>query len=286
VAWLLAGWALCALLLRRIANWELAALATVGTPASLINAVSGQNGEFSAALLCGGILFLESAPLAAGVLFGLLCFKPHLAVLVPFALAIGGYWRAFMAAAVTLLITIGVSWLLFGDQTWIAFLHNAPINAKLMERDGGLWYRMPTIFGMVRLLGGSIAAAYTAQVISAVAALALTAHFWLGGAPLLRKGAVLLLATFLTTPYAWDYDLVSLTFVVFWLAQEGLRDGFLPWEKNLLALTLAVPMILSPLGGAIHFQIGPLVFWSMLIFAIRGHEVRTPQAGLAVPATE
>ena len=202
IAWLLAGWALCAFLLKWNMNWEAAVLAAVATPASFINAISGQNGEYSAALLCGGVLFLESNPLLGGMLFGLLCFKPHLAVLVPLALAAGGHWRAFLAAAGTLLMTVGMSWMLFGDHTWAAFLHNAPINTKLMEQDDGLWHRMPTIFAMIRLMGGNIIAAYSAQILSAITALVLTARFWRSSAPLLSKGAVLLLATFLTTPYA------------------------------------------------------------------------------------
>jgi hypothetical protein len=284
IAWLMAGWALCAVLLKRTTNWGVAILAALATPASFINAISGQNGQYSAALLCGGILFLESNPLIAGMLLGLLCFKPHLAVLVPLALAAGGYWRAFLAAATTLLLTVGISWLLFGGQAWAAFLHNAPINTKLLEQDDMLWHRMPTLFAMVRLLGGSVAMAYSAQLLSAAVAITLTIHFWRGRAPLLRKGAVLLLATFLTTPYAWDYDLVSLTFAAVWLAQDGLKNRFLPWEKSLLALILVMPLILSPIGTASHLQIGPFILWIMLILALRCRPQRVGQLDLAVPA--
>jgi len=42
---------------------------------------------------------LERRPVAAGLLFGLLCYKPHFGLLVPVALASGGYWRSFAAAS-------------------------------------------------------------------------------------------------------------------------------------------------------------------------------------------
>ena len=200
VAWLLSGWGACFLLLRRILPWRTALLAVFAAPASFINALSGQNGQFSAALLCGGVLLLESNPLIAGLLFGLLCFKPHLAILVPIALAAGGYWRAFASAAVTALSAAGLSLILFGGQTWAAFLHNAPLNTWLLENDTGLWHRMPTMFSMVRLAGGPISLAYGLQIVSALAAIFLLVRIWRGRASMDRKGAILVLATFLATP--------------------------------------------------------------------------------------
>lgn len=283
-AWLVAGWVLCWLLLKRVVNWDTAAIAVLGTPASLINALSGQNGQFSAAFLCGGIMLLETHPIAAGLLFGLLCFKPHLAVLVPIVLAVGGYWRSFAAAAVTSLVAIAASWMMFGTQTWMSFLHTAPINALLMENDAGLWRRMPTVFSMIRLAGGPVSVAYAAQIVSALAAVFVSVRIWRSQTPLSRKGAVLILATFLVTPYAWDYDLVSLTFAAAWLAIDGLKEGFVRWEKTCLVAVIVFPLYFSMLGRATHFQIGPALLWPMLILAARVQATRGPGAEPAVLA--
>ncbi|MES2292109.1 MAG: glycosyltransferase family 87 protein [Pseudomonadota bacterium] len=268
--WLVAGWAACTALLKRMLNWPMAALAGFATPASFLNALSGQNGQFSAALLCGGVLMLGSRPLVAGTLFGLLCFKPHLAVLVPVALAAGGYWRAFGAAAFTALAITAVSALLFGQDTWAAFLHNAPINALLMEQGTDFWHRMPTVFAMIRLAGGNIALAYGVQIASALVAAFLTARIWRSQTTIARKGAALVLATFLTTPYAWDYDLVSLTFVAAWLVADGLQNGFRSWEKLLLAITVAMPLIITSMANQSHIQIAPLILGGMLLQTLRG----------------
>src|SRR5207302_753680 len=47
----------------------------------------GQNAFLTAALFGLATVLLESRPIAAGILFGLLCYKPHFGVLVPIALA-------------------------------------------------------------------------------------------------------------------------------------------------------------------------------------------------------
>lgn len=267
--WLVAGVLAYALLLARTLGWRWGLLAAFATPASFINAISGQNGQFSALLLGGGILFLDSRPWLAGVLIGLLSYKPHLAILVPFALVAGGYWRSFAAAAVTVAVLIITSLFLFGPQTWLAFLHNAPLNALLMEHGTNFWHRMPTVFAAARLEGLNITAAYVIQSISAIVACVVTIWAWRSDAALERKGAVLILATFLATPYAWDYDLVVLTLAVAWLTAGAVRRGFQPWEKIAMAATIACPLILSPVGTATHIQIGPLVIGWLLWLAAR-----------------
>ena len=73
------------------------------TPACPINAIGGQNGFLSAALFLGGVLNIDRRPILSGVLIGLLTFKPHLGVVLPFALVALGAWRVIASAAVTAL---------------------------------------------------------------------------------------------------------------------------------------------------------------------------------------
>ena len=261
--WLLSGIAVCAVLLARTLDWRMALLAAFATPASLVNALWGQNGQFTAALFCGGLLFLEHQPWLAGLLFGMLCFKPHLAILIPVALAAGGRWRAFATAGLTALAICGSAFLL-GPGIWTDFLKNAPINARLLEIGDSMWHRMPTAFATVRLAGGGISAAYAVQCVSALIAIAATIRIWRSNATEAVKGSALIVATFLVTPYAWDYDQIALIFVAAWLAAEGVRHGFQPGEKIALAFSIAAPLIYSPLAAASHVQIGPLALWILL----------------------
>ena len=42
-----------------------------------------------------------AASLLTGILFGLMAYKPQFGLMIPIALAAGGYWRSFAAAAAT-----------------------------------------------------------------------------------------------------------------------------------------------------------------------------------------
>ena len=61
----------------------------------------GQTGFLTAALLTGGVLCLERREALAGILFGLLAYKPQFGLLIPLVLVAGGYWRAIAAAGAT-----------------------------------------------------------------------------------------------------------------------------------------------------------------------------------------
>src|SRR5487761_917916 len=98
--------------------WLLLALAY---PAVLINAGHGQNGFLTAALLGGALLVLDRRPLVAGVLIGLLVYKPQFGLMIPLALIAGGHWRAFAAAAATVAALTLVTTLAFGPEVWPAF---------------------------------------------------------------------------------------------------------------------------------------------------------------------
>jgi hypothetical protein len=126
-----------------------------------------------------------------------------------------------------------------------------------------------TVFAAIRLAGGGVQAAYGLQAVCAVAAIGLTIRIWRSGATTPVKGVALVTATFLVTPYAWDYDLIALTFAAAWFAAEGTRTGFRPWEKIAVAGAVAMPLIFSPLAAASHIQIGPLMLWLLLLLTAR-----------------
>src|SRR5277367_811316 len=74
----------------------------------------GQNALLTASLLGAVTLLVDTRPRTAGFLLGLLCYKPHLALLAPVALAAGGHWRAFAAAALAVASIVALSVAYFG----------------------------------------------------------------------------------------------------------------------------------------------------------------------------
>lgn len=269
VAWSLGGIAATALLLRRLLGTKLALLAAAAAPAAYLNTISGQNGQLSAVLLAGGLMLLERRPVLAGLVLGGLCYKPQLALLLPFALAAAGQWRAFVATGLSALALSAASLALFGPEAWAGFLQQSELQRKLMEAGHSFWHRMPTPFAMLRMLGAGLPLAYAAQILSALGAIGATVLAWRSPATQEVKAAVLVLATFLATPYAWDYDLIACVFAVAWIAGAAARDGFRPWEKIALALLVAMPVLIGPLAKATALQIGPLVLWLALALALR-----------------
>lgn len=291
--WLALGTLACVLLLARYLPWHLAVLAALASPAVFINAISGQNGHFSAVLIAGGVLMLERRPILAGVFFGALCYKPHLGLLLPFVLAAGGYWRTFFAAAATVGTLLLASLALFGADAWLEFLRQASIQRLLMEQGSTFWHRMPTAFAAMRNSGFGIPIAYTVHILSAVMAVGMSVVVWRAACPVIVKGAVLVVGTMLITPYGWDYDLVALTFVVAWLARDAQRIGFMPWEKFALALLLTMPLLMGGLAKTIGLQHGPFILWLGMfvitrraLIALDARDVPEPDAPPAEPARE
>jgi hypothetical protein len=265
-----AGVALSAALLARLVGWRLALLASIGAPAAFLNLVSGQNGCFTAALLAGGLLLLDRRPLAAGALLGLLCVKPQMALLLPVALIAGSRWKTLAAAAASAALVVDLSVMLYGVDAWVGFLDQMAYQRRLMELPHDDWFhRMPTVFAALRLAGVSVAAAYAAQLLSTALAVGAVILAWRSRAVTEVKAAALVVALFLATPYAWDYDMIVLLFAAAWLARDGRRAALSSAEKITAAALLVLPLPMVLLAILLHLQIGPLVLWLMLVLLLR-----------------
>jgi hypothetical protein len=283
-AWLLAGAAIGAAMLRARLGWRLAILAQVAAPAAFLNAYSGQNGQFTAVLMAGGVMALEKRPWLAGIAFGLICYKPHLGLLIPVALLAAGQWRAFLAAALTVVGLGLASGLLLGWDAWAGFIRNAPLNAALLEQGVSFWPRMPSLYAAARLAGLPNLAAYGVQIVSGLGAAFAVWAIWRSRAPTAVKGAGLACAAFLVTPYAWDYDLVVLTFAAVWMWAEGQTRGFEPWEKISMAAVIVSPILAPGLALALHLQPMPLLIWAWLALIARRALTRYPAGATAAGA--
>src|SRR5262249_1476559 len=84
---------------RAIIGQRVGILLACAYPGVLSNAMVGQNGFLTAALLGGFLVTMQRRPWLAGTLLGLLSFKPHLGLLIPLALIAAGC-SPLIAAAV------------------------------------------------------------------------------------------------------------------------------------------------------------------------------------------
>ena len=90
---------------------------------------------------------LPRRPAAAGALIGLMVVKPHLALLLPLVLLARREYRAFAAAAGTVVGLVALSVLLFGWQSWVTYLTGTARLQASMVGDVGTFFitMMPTL---------------------------------------------------------------------------------------------------------------------------------------------
>jgi hypothetical protein len=221
--------------------WILAALAF---PAVFVNFGHGQNGFLTAALLGGGLVLLPRRPTLAGVLFGLLAYKPQFGLIIPVALIAGGHWRAVASAAGTVAALIAATTLTFGPDVWRAFLASATFTRTVMLEGGDVgWHKMQSVFAWVRMWGGGVPLAYALQAVATFAAAAATAFVWRSPADFALKAAALCLAVLVATPFSLDYDLMVAAPAIAFLAVHGVARGFAPYEKSTLAALWIAPLL-------------------------------------------
>src|SRR6185437_7220001 len=160
----------------------------------------------TAALFGAGTQLVDRRPALAGVCFGALCYKPHLALLVPVALVFGGHWRAFLAAAgsAAALALLSAGWL--GLDTWRAFIATAGDSHAMYESGRILFGGFIAPFGAMRLIGASVPVAYAVQAACTLLAAAAVALVWRRRLSLPVRAAVLASATLLAAPLSLLYD--------------------------------------------------------------------------------
>ncbi|HUO11491.1 MAG TPA: glycosyltransferase family 87 protein, partial [Caulobacteraceae bacterium] len=122
-------------------------------PAAAVNLFVGQNGTLSVALIAGGVLLLRNRPIVAGMVLGLLAYKPQFAVLAPLVLLCGREWRALISAAVSWTALSLLSVVILGVDPWIAFLHKAAAPANIFTSSSSSWLAIPSTMILARSLG-------------------------------------------------------------------------------------------------------------------------------------
>lgn len=228
----------------------------------------GQNAFLSAALLGGMTLMLDERPILAGILLGLLCYKPHLALLAPVALAAGGRWRTFVTAGVTVGIVVSLSAALFGLDAWRAYLVTLSGASSVYETGRIDLNGFVTPYGAARVLGMGADAAHWLQGAFSVLAVITVGWIWRRDPGPAARSAALAAGILLSVPLALIYDLMLLTVAIAWLVRDGRERGFLPWEKLAMFFCFLVPLLSRYLGKATHIPLGPLAPLALLAICV------------------
>jgi alpha-1,2-mannosyltransferase len=262
-----------------------------GTPWHLVAAFppvfwavgTGQNALLTAALLAGGTLALERGrAVLAGLLFGVLCYKPHFGLLVPLALLAGGYCRTLVAAAASVAALAAVSVLAFGWDTWSAFLISAAGAGRVYAAPGAIDFAGVTSpFGLALALGGPAAVAAGVQAVAILAGAAAVGAIWKTSRCYTVRAAVLLTAMPIAVPILLFYDLALVGIALAWLVRAGREHGFPPWQQTGLVALFVSPLWSGNIGACQHL-VPPLAAALAFALALRqaGQERRALRPGV------
>jgi hypothetical protein len=257
--------------------WLLLALAF---PAVFVNIGHGQNGFLTAALMGGALLLLERRAVVAGVLLGLLVFKPQLGLMIPLALVAAGRWRSMFAAAVTVALLALLTLAAFGPEVWRAFLASTEVaRTELLEAGVAGWHKMHSVFAVTRMWGGSTALAYTLQAMAALTTAAALYWLWRSDARHALKAAGLAVATLLVAPHSHDYDLMLLAPAIAFLLVDGFACGFARYEKTVLALVGLTPLVTRFVAEHTRIPLGAIAMIALTILVLHRAEIFRALAG-------
>lgn len=255
LAWLAGTLFAYATALRSILQDRAGIFVALGFPAAIWNVTAGQNGFLTAALIGGTLAALERRPALAGVLLGLLTYKPQFGLLFPLALIADRRWMTIAVAAAVASGMAAASWLIFGGESWQAFFHWLPVTGQLILGEGSAGFnRLQSLYGLIRAHGGGEALAVVVQGSASLAAAVGIVWLWRRQAPYDLKAAALAAATLIATPYVYMYDLTVLAVAIGFLLHYALKRGFTAAEACGFAaggaLILAFPYVNTQTGLA------------------------------------
>jgi hypothetical protein len=268
--WLAASLAAYLAAIRAILPMPETLLVALAFPAVFVNIGHGQNGFLTAALLGGALRLLDRGPWLAGMLIGLLAYKPQFGVLIPLALLAGGRWTTIGAAATTVAALLVVSTVTLGGGIWHAFAESTTFTQTVVLEQGGTgWEKIQSIFSAVRMWGAGLHTAYAAQIALALVIAASLGWLWQSEAAFELKASALATGSLLATPYVLDYDLVVLAVSMAFFARHGLNKGFRSYEISLLAAAWIMPLLSRGLTGLTGLPLGLIVLLALYGFTLR-----------------
>jgi hypothetical protein len=279
--------ALCGFVLRMLKFGWPTVFAILIAPAAIWVVLAGQNTFLSIALLYGGLALLERRPIVAGVLLGLLAYKPQVWLLVPVALLAARAWRALAAVAATVSLLSLATLLAFGSKTWFDFLgamSRASSGAAAAEMYARVHTHMTTLLAAAKTLGSGDTLAMALQLAGAVLVVGVVSWVFSRHPASHERTAILVAATFLVSPYTLNYDLLLLMPATALLFLHPPPVGYRPGERLVYLSVWLIPTV-SLVLNHVGLPLTPLVillFGAVAWMRLRGAaKVELPQPATA-----
>jgi hypothetical protein len=187
-----------------------------------------QYGQLSAVALClivvAWVLLTRGKTISAGLVLGLLIYKPPLFAPIFAIVLLGGAWTVVVAMLMSGALEVASTALWVGVDgivDYVKLMLRLPAMAPMMAARPD---QMHSLRAFWSLIFGDTTYAVGLYAISAVAAIALAAYVWRRISDPSLRMAALLLSTVLASPHFYVYDLVILAPVWVWLTEWYLTE--------------------------------------------------------------
>jgi len=250
------------------------------SPACLMNAIGGQNGFLTGALMLGGVLAMQKRPVLGGALFGLLTWKPQLGLGLPLALLALRAWKTIAAACVVTALLIGASIAAFGIEPWRQYLgETSAYQLRLLQNFRGFFTLMMTsVLAEARAFHIPYAVAAVIQAAVSIPVALTSAWAVTRTDDVRRRAFVIASAAPLITPYAFNYDLTAVTACLIWrFLDDPPRE--LSWKNLVFRAGWLIPIVLMPLN-LFGIGVAPAVLIAVFAVAVR-EAVKPPRVAAA-----
>lgn len=254
------------------------------TPAAIVNIWAGHYGFLLGAIFLLGWRKLEEDPRQAGIYFGLMLIKPHLAVLVPIVLLVRRQWESIAWAAATVAVLIAATTAVYGWEAWHQFLfRTSGVQLGLIDAKQSFFGLMSTsAITAVLAMGGSWAVAIAVYVTIASAALFMVVKAAAGDVATRELAFLVATATFLVLPYCFNYDLTVVMIGALWLLT---RDELAPKDQRLAMYGFLAPQ-LGMVVAAFGYPMMPLMLLGLVYAQFRLATANTVQESRSPVASQ
>lgn len=265
--------------LRRILPDTRWVLLILGFGGVAINLGYGQNAFQTLALLTWIIVLQEKAPVRAGILAGIMCYKPQLMLMIPVIFLQNSNWRAIASGMATLICLVGLSLLLWDANLWLVWLHSMSVASQVLAKGGQhYWSMVDSLYALVHRFGLSSPLSMAVQVIQGLILFGITTRMTKYGTDVDLKNALWILTGLMITPYLIEYETAVLLLPLALYVKSGMRAGWCPkeWIGLVLCYFLVIPS--KWLETASDIQLGyfiMLALYGMLVIRMNWLELRS-----------
>jgi hypothetical protein len=251
------------------AQWGVVAVCAIAFPPLFHFLVRGQLSALVLACFTAAYLaFRADRSWLAGIVLGLLVFKPQFLIAIPLVLLIGQAWRAFSGLVIAAAAQLAFTAIYFGSAVMHAYFGTLwHISRAVDAVELGLApIQMHSLRSFWLLLIPSPEISFALYILTSIAVVVIAAAIWKSSSPLALRFSALTLAAVLVNPHLFIYDLLVLAPALLLLVDWTLTHAQHPDSDSLrlLAYGAFVVPLFGPLSQWTHIQLSVPVFSALL----------------------